>query len=210
MRLLRTWLLLALIGLWLGGCLEMIRRNPEHDPAGPWTDPGNQSEQTDVQEVEAQSPEQTAGAPAGPEPVANALASAADGPASDTQRPERSSPPHQTVGEINEYAFWCIENGMWNEARTHLEQGLQQDSLAASLHNNLGVVYERLGLPDQAAAAYKKARSLDRSKKAYRINLELFEGRGKPDSSRVKEQRDERHRPGSRRDSAGPRMSPGE
>jgi tetratricopeptide (TPR) repeat protein len=92
-------------------------------------------------------------------------------------RPKRNRRQQEAIKQINEYAFWCIENNMWTEARLHLEQGLQQDSLSASIHNNLGIVYERLGLQEKAAAAYVKARSLNQKKQAYQINLQLFDRR---------------------------------
>ena len=198
----------------------MIRRSPGQDPgARPWPAPGNQADETDVQEVgdtaAGPSADRTARGQAATEPDSG-NSPPADSPerASRTHRSERDSRQRQTVREVNEYAFWCIENGMWNEAMIHLEQGLREDSLAASIHNNLGVVYERLGRRDQAAAAYGKARSLDQAKKAYRINLELFEDGGQPgraDSSQARSKgggNEPDHGPSP--DSAGPPLSPGE
>ena len=98
---------------------------------------------------------------------------------------KRSRKHRQEVRQINEYAFWCLEKGLWNEARSHLEQAVERDSLAASLHNNLGIIYERLGLEEKAMAAYGKAWNLSPREKAYRDNLELFERRQQamPDSA---------------------------
>ena len=129
-------------------------------------------------------------------------------------RPKNSRQRTKRIEKVNKYALWCVENGMWKEAQLHLEQALVQDSLAASIHNNLGVVYERLGRRDQAAAAYGKARSLDREKKAYRVNLELFEDGGQPgraESSQARSKGGENEPgPGPSPDSAGPPLSPGE
>ncbi len=101
------------------------------------------------------------------------------------KRTKRSRNRQQEVRQINEYAFWCVEKGLWNEARLHLEQAVERDSLAASLHNNLGIIYERLGLEEKAMAAYGKAWNLSPKEKAYRNNLELFERgrRALPDSA---------------------------
>jgi len=88
---------------------------------------------------------------------------------------------------VNEYAYWCVERELWDEARIHLEQALAQDSLAASLHNNLGVVYEQCGRQDEALGAYERATQLG-AKEAYRANLAYLEERMRafsatPDSS---------------------------
>ena len=77
--------------------------------------------------------------------------------------------------QVNAYALWCIRNNMWEEARLHLEQGLEQDSSASSILNNLGIVYERLGRRAEAAAAYQKAGNLNLEKPAYSANLQRFE-----------------------------------
>jgi Flp pilus assembly protein TadD len=71
--------------------------------------------------------------------------------------------------------MWCIENEMWNEARAHLERAITQDSLSASLHNNLGIVYERLGMVDKATDFYSRAQALNPSKKAYAANLSYLQ-----------------------------------
>ena len=81
------------------------------------------------------------------------------------------------VQRVNEYALWCIENGMWKEARLHLEKALAADSVSASLSNNLGVVYERLGEREKAELAYQRARALNPRREAYRINLRRLQGR---------------------------------
>ena len=119
----------------------------------------------------------------------DSLALAAEKQVARIYRPERGQQQHKKTREVNEYALWCIENGLWSEARLHLEQGLQQDSLAASLHNNLGIAYERLGQEEKAREAYRKARALNPGKKAYKINFQLFEERqrtGRTDSLEVK------------------------
>ena len=176
-----VWTLILLSCLCMSGCLNLIRRTPTPHTAA--TDPpGNQSEQTDVQDTEALTPpaqaaEETLRTTAGQTSTAAPQTPAAQADIAQIYRPERSRKRQETIRQVNEYAFWCIENNMWNEARSHLEQGLQQDSLSASIHNNLGIVYERLGLVEKATAAYKKARALNQVKKAYAINLQLFEQR---------------------------------
>lgn len=86
-------------------------------------------------------------------------------------RPERSRQQLQDIEQVNKYALWCIENAMWNEAQSHLERALAQDSLSASLHNNLGVIYERLGMTDKAAQFYGRAQALNPAQAAYAANL---------------------------------------
>ena len=92
-------------------------------------------------------------------------------------RPERSRKQWQSTEKINEYAMWCIENEMWNEARSHLERAITQDSLSASLHNNLGIVYECLGMVDKATDLYRRALALNPSIKAYTANLSYLQQR---------------------------------
>ena len=64
---------------------------------------------------------------------------------------------------------------MWGEAQHHLEQSLQTDSTSASIHNNLGIIYERMGERTKAAAAYARASRLDTDNEVYRMNLRLLE-----------------------------------
>lgn len=79
--------------------------------------------------------------------------------------------------QVNEYAYWCIGKGLWQEARLHLEQAVQHDSLSASYHNNLAIIYEHLGLEEQAAAAYTRAQALRPEQEAYQANTRHFEDR---------------------------------
>ena len=90
---------------------------------------------------------------------------------------ERSKKQRRSIQQVNEYALWCIENEMWNEARTHMERALQEDSLSASLHNNLAIVYERLGKADRASDFYQRALDLDSAEDAYRSNLSNLRNR---------------------------------
>ena len=169
-------ILLSCLGA--SGCVELIRRSPAPESAAAdWSTPGNQSVQTDVQNNEPASPPARAETAVPPD----SLAPAAENQVARIYRPERGQQQHQKTREVNEYALWCIENGLWSEARLHLEQGLQRDSLAASLHNNLGIVYERLGQEKKAREAYEKARGLSPGKKAYRVNFQLFEQRQRTD-----------------------------
>lgn len=127
----------------------------------------------------------------GDSPDASGSGPVIEGPAPVAPRAEkvrhtrRSGSSRQEVRQVNEYAFWCLEKGLWNEARLHLEQAVERDSLAASLHNNLGIIYERMGLEEKALAAYGKAWDLSPRKKAYRDNLEKLKRRQRaiPDSA---------------------------
>ncbi len=83
--------------------------------------------------------------------------------------------PRQARREINEYAWWCVDQGLWNEARAHLERAVATDSLAASLHNNLAVVYEHFGLHEQAALHYQRAAELNPDSKVCTANYERLQ-----------------------------------
>ena len=145
----RTLCLWALCcgALCLQGCLELVRRPPADTPV--------------VYQPAAQltSPADTASTPQREVVI---------------ERPKRSRKQRQSIEQVNEYALWCIQNAMWNEARSHMERTLGQDSLSASLHNNLGIIYERMGLVDKAADFYGRARALNPAKKAYAANLTYF------------------------------------
>jgi tetratricopeptide (TPR) repeat protein len=88
----------------------------------------------------------------------------------------RSGEERDRVEQVNAYALWCVESERWAEARTHLEQAVARDSLASSLHNNLGILYERLGEPVKARAAYERALVLQPGKGAYQSNLRRLDG----------------------------------
>lgn len=83
----------------------------------------------------------------------------------------RTEAQRKRVLRVNEYVRWCLDHGMWEEARIHLEQALQADSLAASLHNNLGIVYERMGRRTDARSRYQLAASLNPDRPLYEDNL---------------------------------------
>ena len=126
---------------------------------------------------------------AGPAAVSPAAGPAEPEEAGDAGRPERPAPPpevveaqrqaygertredRERVQQVNEYALWCVEQGLWEEARIHLEQAVALDSLSASLHNNLGIVYERLGEREKARAEYEFAARLAPAKRLYQANL---------------------------------------
>lgn len=133
--------------LCLHGCLELLRRPPAGAPIG--------YEYAQVADTTI-----TSAAPIQPLPELVII-----------ERPKRSRQQLQDIEQINKYALWCIENAMWNEAQSHLERALAQDSLSASLHNNLGVIYERLGMADKAAQFYNRARALNPAQEAYAANL---------------------------------------
>lgn len=58
-----------------------------------------------------------------------------------------------------------------------MERAIAADSLAASLHNNLGIVYERLGQTDKATNYYQQALALNPDKEAYQANLKKMQTR---------------------------------
>jgi tetratricopeptide (TPR) repeat protein len=156
--------ILSLVALCSGGCLELVRRPNKPiafsaasdsnavSPA-PATLPGNSTPEADVQVYT----EQNATALLLPQ--------------------HRSNKEQRAIKQVNEYALWCIDNEMWNEARSHMEHALAKDSLSASLHNNLGIVYERLGQADKAARFYQRALALSPGKNAYQANLQKLQNR---------------------------------
>ena len=133
--------------LCLHGCLELVRRPAAGEPFGYEYNPAADTTATSAATVQ-------------PTPVLVVI-----------DRPKRSRQQLQNIEQVNKYALWCIENAMWNEAQSHMERALAQDSLSASLHNNLGVIYERLGMTDKAAQFYERARALNPAREAYVANL---------------------------------------
>ena len=133
--------------LCLHGCLELVRRPAAGEPIG--------YEYASVADTTA-----TSATTVQPAPMLVVI-----------DRPKRSRQQLQNIEQVNKYALWCIENAMWNEAQSHMERALAQDSLSASLHNNLGVIYERLGMTDKAAEFYGRARALNPTREAYAANL---------------------------------------
>ena len=157
----------ALSALCLNGCLELIRRpgasgeaavDPvERNVAPPGNSPATANVQDSTETSEPEPPVEVARLP--------------------LDLPKRTRRQEQAIRQVNEYALWCIENSMWNEARSHLERSLAQDSLSASLHNNLAIVYEHFGQADKAAEFYRRARQLSSGKEYYEANLERLERR---------------------------------
>lgn len=97
--------------------------------------------------------------------------------------------PPNFVKDVNRFALWCIEKGLWDEARVHLEKAVSKDSTSAALYNNLGIIYEHMGHLEDAEAAYRRAVELDPKGKLYRWNYERFRllkrGAAKPSEERV-------------------------
>ncbi len=133
--------------LCLHGCLELVRRPAAGEPIGYEYAPAADTTATSAATIQ-------------PAPVLVVI-----------DRPKRSRQQLQNIEQVNKYALWCIENAMWNEAQSHMERALAQDSLSASLHNNLGVIYERLGMTDKAAQFYERARALNPTREVYAANL---------------------------------------
>ena len=174
----------------LCSCLEMVRRD---EPGGGkpdrwWTESGNPSEPGGVNKEKplattAEGAVTTAeSAVTTAEDAVTTVENAVVGPPQSgpalppdqsliEAHAKRSRSQEETTRQINEYAYWCIENNMWDEARLHLERAVSEDSLSASLYNNLGVIYERLGKTDQADSAYTRATALLPDRGAYEANL---------------------------------------
>ena len=136
------------------GCLELVRRpSPEAHPGSSTSSyAGDKASEPSIKPVLQQHPK----------PV---------------KEVERNKKQRRSIQQVNEYALWCIENEMWNEARTHMERALQEDSLSASLHNNLAIVYEHLGKADRAGYFYQRALDLKPAQEAYRSNLSNLRNR---------------------------------
>ena len=83
----------------------------------------------------------------------------------------RDRDQRERAKRVNEYAYWCVKKGLWDEARIHLEQAVVLDSMSASLHNNLGILYEREGARGKALGEYEMATHLQPGKRLYKINL---------------------------------------
>ena len=172
-------LLLVGIGLSLSGCLQMVQRPPPDTTSmGPWWESGESPPPGDLavpQAGEDTEAKRSVPEPA-PPPAQRRTASEATHPA------ERNHDDRAFVKQVNEYAYWCVQRELWEEARIHLEHALAQDSLAASLHNNLGVVYEQCGRQEEALEAYERATQLG-STEAYRANLAYLEERVRESSA---------------------------
>ena len=177
--------------LLFAGCLELVRRPTTGSDARPtWADDGNPSAGEDVKGDTIASIEPDPAEPEPPSSVAEDTGSLSmdtdrarlslrseAGTGSGGDHTQRGEDRRQNVKQVNEYAFWCIQNAMWEEARLHLERALEQDSLAASLHNNLGVIYEKLGERDRAEQSYERARRLLPARELYGSNLVRLQDR---------------------------------
>ncbi len=166
------------------GCLELVRRPTSGTGSRPtWADAGNPSAGEDVIGDTVASTEPVPAESEPPSPVLETTRNRELMDASDGARlalrseADRGDDRRQNVKQVNEYAFWCIQNAMWEEARLHLERALEQDSLAASLHNNLGVIYEKLGERDRAEQSYERARLLLPARELYGSNLVRLQDR---------------------------------
>ena len=146
--------LLLIVALACAGCLELVRRPGAkvHPGSSAPSYAGDKASEPSIEPVTQQDPK----------PV---------------KVIERSKKQRRSIQQVNGYALWCIENEMWNEARTHMERALQEDSLSASLHNNLAIVYEHLGKADRAGDFYQRALDLNPAEEAYRSNLSNLRNR---------------------------------
>ena len=171
---------LVLIGSTTLGCLELIRRPTTNAPISK-PPLGNLAGQVDVKKVEASADSAAAdgntAALTPSEPVEQSAVAIT--PVATIDPVVRTGDARESIKKVNEYVLWCIRQGMWGEAQHHLEQTVRTDSLSASLHNNLGIVYERLGERQKAAAAYNRASQLNGDNEVYRLNLQLLEQSGR-------------------------------
>ena len=94
-----------------------------------------------------------------------------------TDHSNLSAKKDSKIEEINSYALWCIENNMWREAQSHIKRGLEIDSLSASLHNNMAIIYEQVGRIDSATWHYKHALSINPDNKTYKSNFQRMKSR---------------------------------
>jgi tetratricopeptide (TPR) repeat protein len=147
------------------GCLEMVRR-PQERAADAWL--------TDNEPAVASHPDASQFIPASQDTAreAGAVSVALHGTGRGSGLPRSAQ---QRIRRVNDYSLWCIRQGMWREARSHMEQALARDSLAASLYNNLAIVYEHYGVSDSAAAFYQRALELGDGAAQYRRNLDRLE-----------------------------------
>ncbi len=157
-------------------CMEMVRRaEPSAGQPDPWWGQGNPSEPESVSNEEATSAAAqpaVAGGPSTDPPVESRVSTVeTSGESLAEAHARRGRSREESTRQINEYAYWCIENSMWDEARLHLERAVSQDSMSASLFNNLGVIYERQGETDHADSAYARATALLPESQAYAANL---------------------------------------
>jgi Flp pilus assembly protein TadD len=75
-------------------------------------------------------------------------------------------------------ALAAIDIGELELAEAHYRESLAIKPEAA-IYNDLGVVLERLGMPEDAATAYRKALELDPKSSAARANLDALLARSK-------------------------------
>jgi hypothetical protein len=187
---------------WVG-CGGGLVRRPEAGTAPPWLEPGpvpvsptpaasraDSSGTGGLTSADSLLAAMSSATPAGPAQVAGAtgrrppsrrpslvetLIGAAPDDAAAARADRQPADPRRVRREINEYAWWCVDQGLWNEARAHLERAVVADSLAASLHNNLAVVYEHFGLHEQAALHYQRAAELNPRSRVCTANYERLQ-----------------------------------
>lgn len=64
-----------------------------------------------------------------------------------------------------------VQTGRWQDSRRLFSHTLAVTSRNAIIHNNLGVVFIRMGQPDQARAHFREALRLDPGYAGARLNL---------------------------------------
>ncbi len=154
----------------LAGCFDMVRR-PQPGTPGDWEPSVRDTISAEVPTGQRSALDHPSSLP--PEAATNATPSDFD--IQQDLREPPSKEARERVRRVNAYALWCIEQGMWAEARSHLERALMQDSLAASLHNNLAIVNEYYGNIQKAMELYLRAIALAADGDPYRQNLNRLE-----------------------------------
>lgn len=180
----RILFILGLSALTLTACSSVSRQTPTTTTPSWWED-DDESAPVEGLTIQADVPMDGAETPADPVTLGDSAPetqTAQTQTAADSLSPEalaalrqaystRTTAQRERVRQVNDYARWCLDRSMWEEARIHLEQALVADSLAASLHNNLAIVYERMGRRDDARSHYQRAASLNPRRPLYEANL---------------------------------------
>ena len=87
--------------------------------------------------------------------------------------------------EANFVGISHAERGLWQEARPYLEEAVKSDVGNSAAKNNLGVVLEALGCPDDAIKAYEEAYKLAHQKQYLANLLDLKETMRPPEKKAI-------------------------
>ncbi len=73
-----------------------------------------------------------------------------------------------------DFANKLAQQGLWKEAHFRWEKAVTQEKETAAIHNNLAIYYEKIGKPEKAETAYKKALKLEPQNKYILSNYKKF------------------------------------